>query len=159
MYCTFFHYWQQADFFNIFVVVKVNFLRVLKSNQDIFPTFNMWTVKPPKRDFVKQAAASCKHPKFISFFVICTFPRKKNPLWCSMNWGLNLANLAYLWIWNSFQIRSRFNITVCKVWKLQNFSVTQILREIKVDEFRVSKFARLTHLVALNFDIDAFLHF
>ena len=112
LYCTFFHYWQQADFFNIFVVVKVNFLRVLKSNQDIFPTFNMWTVKPPKRDFVKQeAAASCKHPKFISFFVICTYPRmKKNPLWCSMNWGLNLANLAYLWIWKSFQIRSRLKM-------------------------------------------------
>ena len=31
------------------------------------------------------------------------------------------------------------------VWKLQNFSETQILREIKIGESRVSKFATLTH--------------
>ena len=45
------------------------------------------------------------------------------------------------------------------VWKLQNFSVTQILREIKVGEFRDSKSTILTHLVALNFDFYEFLHF
>ena len=31
------------------------------------------------------------------------------------------------------------------VWKLQNFSVTQILREIKIGESKVSKSAILTH--------------
>ena len=43
--------------------------------------------------------------------------------------------------------------------KLQNFSVTQILREIKVGKSRVSKSAILTHLEALNFDLYEFLHF
>ena len=37
------------------------------------------------------------------------------------------------------------------MWKLQNFSVTQILREIKVSEFRVSKSVFVTHLEYLKF--------
>ena len=40
-----------------------------------------------------------------------------------------------------------------------NFSVTHILREIIIDECRVSKPAILSHLEALNFDFYAFLHF
>ena len=39
--------------------------------------------------------------------------------------------------------------------KLQNFSVTQILREIKVGESRGSKSANLE---ALNIDFNEFLH-
>jgi len=42
---------------------------------------------------------------------------------------------------------------------LQNFSVTQILREIKVGESRESKTAFLRCLEALNFDLCEFLHF
>ena len=38
------------------------------------------------------------------------------------------------------------------VWKLQNFSVTQILREIKVGWSRVWKYAILTLLEAENYD-------
>ena len=45
------------------------------------------------------------------------------------------------------------------VWKLQNFSVTQILREIKVGWYGVSKSSILTHLEALDFDSYEFLHF
>ena len=37
------------------------------------------------------------------------------------------------------------------VWKFENFSVTQILREVKVGESRVAKFAILTHSEGLNF--------
>ena len=46
---------------------------------------------------------------------------------------------------------------VFTVWKIMKFSVTQILREIKVGEFRVSDTAILTHLEALNFDFYTFL--
>ena len=35
-------------------------------------------------------------------------------------------------------------------WKLQNFSVTPILREIKISESRVSKSAILTYLESLE---------
>ena len=45
------------------------------------------------------------------------------------------------------------------LWKFQNSSTIQILREIKVGEFRVSKPAILIFLVALNFDFYEFLHF
>ena len=45
------------------------------------------------------------------------------------------------------------------MWKLRNFTVTQILREIKVNENRVSKSVFLPHLEALNFDFYEFLHF
>ena len=41
----------------------------------------------------------------------------------------------------------------------RNFSVTQILREIKVGKFRISKSAILTNWEALNFDFCNFLHF
>ena len=45
------------------------------------------------------------------------------------------------------------------VRKFQDFSITQILREIDVGDFRSAKCAILTHLEALNFDFHDFLHF
>ena len=45
------------------------------------------------------------------------------------------------------------------MWKLQNFSVTQILREIKVGKFKVSKSVILAHFEALNFGLFYFLNF
>ena len=45
------------------------------------------------------------------------------------------------------------------VWKLHNFPVTQILREIKVGKFRVSKTTTLKDFRALNFDFHGFLQF
>ena len=46
------------------------------------------------------------------------------------------------------------------VWKLQNFCVTQILREIKICKSRIlKKSAILSHFDALNFDFDEFLQF
>ena len=44
------------------------------------------------------------------------------------------------------------------VWKFQYFSITQILREIKVSEFRSSKTAIFTNKEALNFDLYEILH-
>ena len=38
------------------------------------------------------------------------------------------------------------------MWKLQNFSVIQIIREIKIGQSTVSKVAIFRHLQALNFD-------
>ena len=40
------------------------------------------------------------------------------------------------------------------MWKFHNFSSTQILREIKISECRVSKSAILSHLEAQNFDFS-----
>ena len=45
------------------------------------------------------------------------------------------------------------------VWKLQNFSVTHILREINFGDFKSAKYAILSQLKALNFDFYDFLHF
>ena len=45
------------------------------------------------------------------------------------------------------------------MWKFHNFSVTQILREIKISECRVTKAAILTYVEVLNFDFYVFLHF
>ena len=45
------------------------------------------------------------------------------------------------------------------MWKFQNFSITQILREIKFGDFGGPKNAILTHLEALNFDLYEFLYF
>ena len=44
------------------------------------------------------------------------------------------------------------------VWKLHNFSITQILRETKFGDSRSAKLAIFTHLAALNFDLCEFLH-
>ena len=43
------------------------------------------------------------------------------------------------------------------VWKFNDFSITQILREINLGESRSAKSAILTHLEALNFDEYEFL--
>ena len=45
------------------------------------------------------------------------------------------------------------------MWKFQDFSITQILREINFEESRSAKSAIVTHLEALNFEFYAFLHF
>ena len=45
------------------------------------------------------------------------------------------------------------------VWKFQDFSVSQILREIKLGDSRTAKSAILTHSEGLNFDFYEFLHF
>ena len=44
-------------------------------------------------------------------------------------------------------------------WKFHDFSLTQILREINFRNSISAKSAFLTHLVALNFDLNEFLHF
>ena len=44
------------------------------------------------------------------------------------------------------------------VWKFQDFSITQILREINLWESRSVKSVILTHFEALNFDFYAFLY-
>ena len=43
--------------------------------------------------------------------------------------------------------------------KFQDFSITQVLREINFRDARSAKSAILTHLEALNFDLYEFLHF
>ena len=45
------------------------------------------------------------------------------------------------------------------MWKFQDFSIAQILREINFGDSRNAKSAILPHLEALNFDFYAFLHF
>ena len=45
------------------------------------------------------------------------------------------------------------------VWKNQNVSITQNLREINFVDSRSAKSAILTHLEALNCDFYEFLHF
>ena len=42
------------------------------------------------------------------------------------------------------------------VWKFQEFSITQILREIRFWDFRSAKSAIFTHLEGLNFDFALF---
>ena len=45
------------------------------------------------------------------------------------------------------------------MWKFQDFSITQILREINFGDPRCAKCAILSHFEALNFDLYEFLHF
>ena len=45
------------------------------------------------------------------------------------------------------------------MWKFQGFSITQILREINLGDSRGAKSAILTHLEALNFDVNEIFHF
>ena len=44
------------------------------------------------------------------------------------------------------------------VWKFHDFSITQILREIKFEDSRSAKSAILTHLEGLEFDFYGFLY-
>ena len=45
------------------------------------------------------------------------------------------------------------------MWKFQEFAIIQILREINCEHCRSAKSAIITHLQALNFEFDEFLHF
>ena len=45
------------------------------------------------------------------------------------------------------------------VWKLETFSITHILREIKIGERRSAKSAIFIHLEAINYDFHEFMHF
>ena len=45
------------------------------------------------------------------------------------------------------------------MWKCHDFSITQILREIKLGDSRSTKSAILIHLQALISDLDEFVHF
>ena len=45
------------------------------------------------------------------------------------------------------------------VWKLHDFAITQILREINFGDTRSAKSAILTHIEALKCDINEFLYF
>ena len=45
------------------------------------------------------------------------------------------------------------------MWKFQDLSVIQILREINFGEFKSTKYAILTHLEAMTFDFYAFLRY
>ena len=60
------------------------------------------------------------------------------------------------WCQVCLSIDEHNNLEIHTVWKLQDFSVTQILREIKVGQCRVSKAAILE---ALIIDFSWFLHF
>ena len=48
---------------------------------------------------------------------------------------------------------------LCTERKCKDFSITQILREIKIGDSRNAKSAILTHLEALNLEFYEFLHF
>ena len=52
-----------------------------------------------------------------------------------------------------------FHTVFCTMWKFQDFSITQILREINFGDSGSVKSAILTHVEALNFDSHEFLHF
>ena len=54
---------------------------------------------------------------------------------------------------------SSFKLRDHRVWKFHIFSATQILREIKVGNFRGSKTVISIHLEALIFHFVEFLHF
>ena len=57
------------------------------------------------------------------------------------------------------EIKQNIESLKITVWKFQDFSVIQILREINFDDSRSSKSAFLTNLEALDFDYNDFLHF
>ena len=58
----------------------------------------------------------------------------------------------------NFDFTKYSNMYFITVLKFQDFSFKQILREIKISEFRVLEFAILTNWEALNFDFYEFLH-
>ena len=45
------------------------------------------------------------------------------------------------------------------VLKCHDFAITQFLREINYVDFTSANYAIITHLQALNFDFQEFLHF
>ena len=58
-----------------------------------------------------------------------------------------------------FQMNFNMYFYAVTVWKFQDFSITQILREINFGGSRSAKSATLTHLDSLNFYFNEFLHF
>ena len=52
-----------------------------------------------------------------------------------------------------------WNFPIMHSAEISWFSITQILREIKIGDFRSAKSAIFTHLEALNLDIYDFFHF
>ena len=59
----------------------------------------------------------------------------------------------------SNQDNFHFHWPINTVWEFQSFSVTQLLREIKVGTSTITKSAILKVVEALNFDFYRFLHF
>ena len=57
------------------------------------------------------------------------------------------------------EIQEISNNYINTVWKLQAFSITQILRENEIGECRSAKCAIFIHLEAMNFDFYEILHF
>ena len=57
------------------------------------------------------------------------------------------------------QISHNQNSGFLTVWKLHDFSITQILRDIKFEDSRMAKSVILILLDALNFDYKEILHF
>ena len=53
---------------------------------------------------------------------------------------------------------AKLDSQICTVWKFQDFSITQILREINFEDSRSAKSAILTHFELLNFDFYELLH-
>ena len=53
---------------------------------------------------------------------------------------------------------AKLDSQICTVWKFQDFSITQILREIKYGDSKNAKSAILAHLEALNFDFYEYSH-
>ena len=58
-----------------------------------------------------------------------------------------------------YSLASKLKCTTLHCEKIQDFSVTQILREINFWDSKNAKLAILTHLEPLNFDFYEFLHF
>ena len=55
-------------------------------------------------------------------------------------------------------LKSVFSTLTSVLWKFHAISITQILREINFGDSRSTNSALLTHLEALKFDFNAFLH-
>ena len=71
-------------------------------------------------------------------------------------WVLQLSILAFYYETVSRKFLDGKEFTV---WKFQDFAITQIFREINFWDSKNAKLAILTHLEALNFDFQEFLHF
>ena len=73
---------------------------------------------------------------------------------------MSLIKIGQIIKFKYFENQTRLDLGHCNtVWKLQNYSVTKILRENEIGDFLVSKSTILTQLEALNFYFYSFLHF
>ena len=78
--------------------------------------------------------------------------------WCQ--WPHFSKKLKFLELEYLQCLKSRNSIklfTIHTVWKFHDFSIIQILCEIKIGKSRVSKSGIFTHLEALNFDFYEFM--